>query len=271
MIKSLIACNILFALNADNAEAAQDEIKLATVGKWEGHHNGPFELTIEDLIQMKTNFDNAKVDIVIDLDHATVIEGTGDAYGWIKSLEIKESELWGKVEWLDHGKELIKTKKYKYISPVFLPNTIEQKEGQNIGWTLHSAALTNRPFLEDLGEIVANNKNQKEGESTMTEEEKQKMKSLEDKVKDFEDKEKADADAKVEKEVDDAIAANKVNKDQKESLITLGKANPEALTNMLDKAKVIVSKPEDNIYANNNSGQGGEEIDVLKLAGIGEN
>jgi len=265
--KSLIACNILFALNTENVETAQDEIKLATVGNWKGHQNGPFELNLEDLIQMKTNFDNAKVDIVIDLDHATVIEGTGDAYGWIKSLEIKEAELWGKVEWLDHGKELIKTKKYKYISPVFLPNTIEQLSGQNIGWTLHSAALTNRPFLEDLGEIVANNKNQNEGETGMTKEQEAEMKRLKDendKLK--QDQQKAE-DEKIEQEVDDAIAANKVTKDQKESLIALGKGNPEALTSMLAAAKVIVTKPEDDIYANNNN-QGGGDIDVLKLGGF---
>ena len=116
MNKSLIACNIL-------AEVNQDELKLAIVGKWKGHINGPFEITLEDLNQMKSNFDAGNVDLVIDLDHATVINGTGEAYGWIKELEVRGLELWAsRVEWLEHGKELIKIGKYKQVcqcSPSF--------------------------------------------------------------------------------------------------------------------------------------------------------
>lgn len=266
MNKSLIACNVLFALNS---QTIQDEIKLAITGKWQGHVAGDFELNLEDLQQMKTNFDNAKVDLVIDLDHATVIEGTGEAYGWIKEFEIKDEELWAKVEWLEHGKELIKTGKYKYISPVFQKNTIDQTTGKDIGWTIHSAALTNRPFLEDLGELVANNNQINKKENTgMTPEDKAKMEALEKENKDLKDKETAAESARVEKEVDDAIAANKVVASQKDSLIAFGKSNPEGLTSLLTNAKVIVTKPEDDVYSNNNQGAGNQKYNVLKLGGI---
>lgn len=64
---------------------------------------------------------------------------------------------------------------------MFLPNTIERLTATNIGWTLHSAALTNRPFMEELGEIKVNNKqNQIQNkEESMTPEEKKKMEELE--------------------------------------------------------------------------------------------
>jgi len=260
--KSLIACGLVFALNAQNI---QDEIKLAIKGEWKGHQKGSFEITINDLNQMKDNFEKQKVDLVIDLDHFTIDLGTAEAQGWIKELYIKDEELWAKVEWLEHGKELVKSGKYKYISPVFQENTIDPQTGENIGWTIHSAALTNRPFLEDLGEVVANNKpNSKKGESGMTPEEKKEMADLKAKVEDFEKKEAAAEVARVEKEVDDAIAANKVNKDQKDSLITLGKANPEELTKLLAAAKPIVSKPEDNLYQNNNNNSASDKNTLSK-------
>lgn len=262
MNKSLIACNIL-------AEVNQDELKLAIVGKWKGHVNGPFEITLEDLNQMKKNFDAGNVDLVIDLDHATILNGTGEAYGWIKELEVRGDELWAnKVEWLEHGKELIKSGKYKYISPVFLPNTIDQATGNNIGWTLHSAALTNRPFLEELGEVVANNKNQNEGESGMTPEEKEKMEGLESKVTTLETELNKEKEKNIETQVDAAIAANKVNPEQKDSLIALGKTNPDSLKDFLDKAKAIVVAPGNDMYLNNNQNNQDEKIDVLKLGGI---
>lgn len=267
MNKAFITCSILFALNLE----ANNEFKLAVVGKWQGHINGPFEITLDDLNQMKKNFDDAKVDGVIDLDHATVFNGTGEAYGWIKELEVRENELWAsKVEWLDHGKELIQTKKYKYISPVLLPNTINQVDGVNIGWTIHSSALTNRPFLEELGEIVVNNNQiQNKGESGMTPEEKEKMEKLEKQVETLTTEKETAETEKITVQVDAAIAANKVTPEQKDSLITLGKSNPEALTDLLAKAKAFVQVPGDNdMFQNNNQQHQQQKYDVLKLGGI---
>jgi phage I-like protein len=253
-----------------------NELKIAVTGEWKGHYNGAFSLNLEDLQQIKTNFDNAKVDGVIDLDHATVFLGTGEAYGWIKELFFKGDELWAKIEWLETGLELIKSRKYKYISPVFLPNTIEQVTATNIGWTLHSAALTNRPFMEELGEIKVNNKQdqiQNKEESMLTPEEQKKMDDLEAKVKSLEDELKTknediekEKEKSVETEVDNAIALNKVSAAQKESLIALGKSNPDELKKLLSTMTAI-TVPNNNMYANSNNNQN-NKIDVLKLGGI---
>ena len=263
-----IVCNL--PINVKN-----NELKIAVTGEWKGHSNGAFSLNLEDLQQIKTNFDNAKVDGVIDLDHATVFLGTGEAYGWIKELFFKGDELWAKIEWLETGLELIKSRKYKYISPVFLPNTIEQVTATNIGWTLHSAALTNRPFMEELGEIKVNNKqNQIQNkEESMTPEEQKKMDDLEAKVQSLEEKLKnkdeeieKEKEKSVETEVDNAIALNKVSAAQKESLIALGKSNPDELKKLLSTMTAI-TVPNNDMYANSNNNQN-NKIDVLKLGGI---
>ncbi len=249
-----ITCNYLI-------NQKTDEIKIAIIGEWKGHSNGEFRFLKEDLEQIKTNFDNAKIDAVIDLDHETVFKGTGAANGWIKELFFKGDELWANVEWLEHGKELIKTQKYKYISPVFLPNTIDQITAVNIGWTLHSAALTNRPFMEELGEIKVNNKqNQIQNkEESMTPEEQKKMDDLEAKVKSLEEKLKTkdeeiekEKEKSVETEVDNAIALNKVSAAQKESLIALGKSNPDELKKLLSTMTAI-TVPNNNMYTNSNN------------------
>ena len=251
MKKTLFACSVLFAMNA--AEI-QNEIKLAKVGEWKGHRDGQFKLELKDLEEIKTNFDNTEVDAVIDLDHATLFYGTGEAYGWIKELEIRGEDLFAKVEWLEHGSELIKTGKYKYISPVLQQNTIDPTSGNNIGWTLHSAAITNRPFLEDLGEVIANNKSNK-GEEVKDE---KTVEELEAENQDLKDKLENLENEKIESKVDGAIAANKFKPEQKDSLIAMGKADPENFEKFLDEAQPLVTQPENNMYANNNNQGGGQ-------------
>jgi len=113
MNKSLIACSILFALSTAKIDEDLNEIKLAVVGKWKGHPAGPFELTHEDLVQIKTNFDNGEVDIVVDFEHSSLWNEKAPATGWIKELFFKEKDLWAKVKWIGDSKELINSEHYK--------------------------------------------------------------------------------------------------------------------------------------------------------------
>ncbi len=251
MNKSLIACSILFALSQTTKDDELNEIKLAVVGSWKGHPSGPFELTLEDLEQIKTNFENGEVDIVVDFEHASLWNDKAPATGWIKELFFKEQDLWAKVKWIGDSVELIKSEQYKYISPVFNEKTIEQVSGDDIGWSLHSAALTNRPFLEELGEVIANNKSQK-GDTNMTEKEQKRLDDLEKENKDLKDAAAATEEKRVEEEVDTAIANSKVAHEQKDSLLAFGKSDPEGLTALIGAAKTIVTQPQNNMYANSN-------------------
>jgi len=231
--KSFIACSVVFALNSN--EKQPDIINILKTGKWKGHINGEFELSKEDLEQIKTNFDNSPLDVVIDIDHANVFNGTGEAQGWVKTLEIQKEELQGGVTWLEHGKDLLKSEKYKYISPVIVPNTIDEVTGEDIGWTLHSIAITNRPFFEDLGEIKLNNKSSDQGEKTMS----KSQKELEKENKELESQNAQLQELVITTQVDNAISANKATEDQRDSLIALGKSNPEELTKLLAASKPI--------------------------------
>ena len=86
MKKSLIACNLLFALAQTTDANTLDEVKIAVVGSWKGHSAGPFELTLQDLEEIKTNFDNSTIDIVSDFEHASLWNEKAPATGWVKDL-----------------------------------------------------------------------------------------------------------------------------------------------------------------------------------------
>ena len=65
------------------------------------------------------------------------------AVGWITDVFIKPNKgIWATVEWTDHGKWLIESRSYRYISPVF-----SHKEDKVI-LHLDRAALTNNPNLK---------------------------------------------------------------------------------------------------------------------------
>lgn len=268
MKKSLMACSFLFALSQVQDDKKLHDLKLAVIGEWKGHPNGPFKLELVDLEQIKTNFENGKIDIVADFEHASLWNEKAPATGWIKELYIKDDELWAKVHWLNDALELIKQEQYKYASPVFDQHTIDQVTGEDIGWSLHSVALTNRPFLEELGEVIANNKQfQIEGEKEMNKDDKKEMEDLKEENKKLTEAANAAEEKRVTDEIDTAIAAKKIHPDQKDSLMAFGKSNPEGLTSLLASSKTVVSKPDDDLYANNKDGEN-KKIDVLKLGGI---
>lgn len=98
----------------------------------------------------------------IDIEHATQIKGAqgeeAPAVGWIVELEARNSGLWGKADWNERGRDLIETRAYRYISPVF---RFAKQTGEIT--RMVSAALTNNPNLD----LVALNSAGSEEENEM--------------------------------------------------------------------------------------------------------
>jgi phage I-like protein len=163
------------------------------------------------------------------------------------------------------AKKQIADKEFKYISPVLNRSTKNAETGVDIGWSLHSVALTNTPFFEELGEISAQKEITRKKETKVSE--KKDIEELKKQNKILEDKLQKQADLQVEKNIDDAISANKITKEQKESLLKMGKKNPDSLKKFLDSAKTANTKPEDNLFSASTNKDG--DIDLLVLAGIG--
>ena len=140
----------LLPLKEPNAKTKEVVAVVAVVGKWHGHDHGSFEITTQDLETMKLNAETQQTDVVIDYEHQTLYGGEAPASGWISQLEVKDNELLATVTWTKKAIKHIKDGEYKYLSPVYAFNSRDPKTDAYIGLKLHSVALTNTPFIDEL-------------------------------------------------------------------------------------------------------------------------
>jgi phage I-like protein len=85
------------------------------------------------------------MDLPIDFDHAIDLAAPGTpapAAGWIKTLEPRGDGIWGRTEWTERGAASLRSREYRYLSPVF-----EHLKGSNAVTRILRAALTNNPAL----------------------------------------------------------------------------------------------------------------------------
>jgi phage I-like protein len=103
--------------------------------------------TMSDAPAVITTFENRGIKLPIDIEHATQVKGSqgeeAPAVGWITELEARNTGLWGKVEWNARGTELVTSKSYGYLSPVF-----SFAKATGAVTRMVSAGLTNNPNLD---------------------------------------------------------------------------------------------------------------------------
>lgn len=85
-------------------------------------------------------------DLPVDVEHATELKAPGGepapAVGWVTRLVAVNGAIWGEVEWLDAGRQLVGGRQYRYLSPVIL-----YRPGDKVITGLTSVGLTNQPNL----------------------------------------------------------------------------------------------------------------------------
>ncbi|EAK1698932.1 hypothetical protein CW562_03835 [Campylobacter jejuni] len=264
---------MLFINKENLIELSQNKpLKVAIVGEWKGHHNGSFKVCKEDLQSMMDYFKNKKIDLVIDYEHQSLKNEKAPAAGWIKDLYIENDALMAKAEFNEEAKKYIANKQYRYLSPAFEFNSKDNKSGGLVRAKIHSVALTNTPFIDELGELIAN-KNQIKGE-TMDE----KIKELESQIvalknekdvlfkenetlkKQNEDDQKALADALVNQALNDRKIANS----QKEWAMTYACKDLQGFKDFLQSSN-LNQVPQNNMFANKNTASNANDTDVVKL------
>jgi phage I-like protein len=244
----------LYALSSTVDKLAK--VKVAVLGKWDGHSKGSFEVDKKSMDEMLANFNNQSIDTVCDYEHQTLTGETAPASGWIKSLAIENDVLYAFVEWTDKAKEMIENKEYKYVSPVYQFNTTDRATNKNIGLTLHSLSLTNRPFLEELGEVVANS-------SKITISLKKANEDLTNEVKALKSKLDTLNTERIENIVSNAIQDKKLRPEQKQYALNLA-ANDLENFNTFIASNRIVEVPQSDLYANSSTkGDVKSDIDLM--------
>jgi hypothetical protein len=136
----------------------RQKVQLLRTGNFNHPQFGKFDITAKILKEFKKNFDaNVRnIKLAIDFFH----RAHEIAAGWIESLEIKDdSELWAEVEWSDAGLESIKRKEVKYLSVDFQDRYKDNETGEEFGYTLLGAGLTNRPFVKNMNPVFAEDDN----------------------------------------------------------------------------------------------------------------
>ncbi len=216
------------------------EIQLFRVGVFHDDRYGKIKITSENLKQAKKNFDEKirGVDVALDFSH----ENHKHAAGWIESLELRnnDTELWGIVQYTEPGKKAVSDKQYRYISPEFNEDYVDNESLKKYGFTLLGAALTNRPVIKKMEPAIAL--------SELSEKEIQNMNELEKAKKDLEDTQKklSDAEAALQKEKD-AKAAPVVP--AKKADDAGGAMSPEDAMKMISELKAKIVELEGQLKA----------------------
>ena len=137
------------------------QIPVFPVGSFNEHHSIPEGFVI----------DSSTIDGFIETfnqgypsSELPVYAGHGDGYtdrpavGWVKQLINKgDKGLWAVVEWTYEGLSLIRDKAYKYISPEWLFEYTDPRDGKKWKNVLFAPALVNEPYF-NMPTITASNK-----------------------------------------------------------------------------------------------------------------
>ncbi len=123
-------------------------IHLVPRGEFRAAHDGRGPWRYRDADQLiKTSF-AARKKIHIDLNHSTGTAAKAGfdapAVGYVTEMEEREDGIWGKVDWTNRGKRLLRDRAYWGVSPV-----IQYDKAGNVN-AIACAALTNDPALAEL-------------------------------------------------------------------------------------------------------------------------
>jgi len=112
-----------------------EKVKISPVGQVVGLDGRQF---IIDGALVIANTQATGLDIPLDVNHSF-----GEAAGWFlgDSLEPREDGIYATLELNDYGKELIDSKKFRYLSPVFIMGS------NRVVLAIDSVGLVNRPNI----------------------------------------------------------------------------------------------------------------------------
>lgn len=126
---------VLFECFAQNAE--KEKIKISPIGEFSGIDKRKYLINPQEVIQ-KTK--ESGCDLLLDKNHSDQ-----EALGWfdINTLEARDSGIYASLELNKLGKELVKDKVYRYLSPTYAISQLS--EDRMIVDRIVSVSLVNRP------------------------------------------------------------------------------------------------------------------------------
>jgi hypothetical protein len=166
-------------------------IHCANEGLYEGHHQGPFNLTravFESFVKNlrehpqyragslklsdgQTYTGGVEPVLQFDFEHASecppwegsIPESGAPACGWVLDVAIRnaadgKAQLWAFGDLGDDLREQIRLRKQRWVSIAFAPESVHWITKAPLGPMLTSIAITNHPFMLDLEPLAAANR-----------------------------------------------------------------------------------------------------------------
>lgn len=117
-----------------------DKLKISPIGKVTGIDGRFFDIDAQKVLEQTQSLE---LEIVLNVAHGYSAKYGDDAAGWFKfkDLEVREDGIYAALELNELGKELIESKKYKYLSPEYF---VDNKGGVEI---IVGVGLVNQPNL----------------------------------------------------------------------------------------------------------------------------
>lgn len=130
-----------------------DVIHLIPIGQWEHDAYGPILITNSDIREFAQNFNaGVRKGVFITAGHEGFTELP--AMGWITAVEIRDTGLWGVVDWNEAGKACLKDKAFKFFSPEYYRDYEDPQTHQMYRNVLTGGALTKSPYFKELEAVV---------------------------------------------------------------------------------------------------------------------
>ena len=139
----------------DTADYGYSDVEIARVGDFYGSDEAgqpiPEHFTEENLKNIVDNSNLEGKEILVDKQHNSMKSGAerdDAACGWLQALSFKNGSIFGRVFWTKLGHELVKSRIFRFISPVFRlkPNGEPEK--------LINIALVNQPAITGMKPII---------------------------------------------------------------------------------------------------------------------
>lgn len=153
---------LIFDLAIEFAEMPDGKYKgnipIARTGKWKHPEYGEFAITNKDLSEIESNFGTIRESLPpINYEHGEGVDASVGAAGWVQKVWREDGKLLGEVYWTKEGWNKIQTGAFKYISPEIRFHYKDKENGKDQGTVLIGAALTTKPWIEDLAIVLSEN------------------------------------------------------------------------------------------------------------------
>jgi phage I-like protein/cation transport regulator ChaB len=133
-------------------------IPVAKTGKWKHPEYGEFAITDKDLSEIEANFGTVREALPpVNYEHNEGVDASVGAAGWVQKVWRDDGKLLGEVYWTKEGWNKVEEGAFKYISPEIRFNYKDKENGESKGTVLVGAALTTKPWIEDLAIVLSEN------------------------------------------------------------------------------------------------------------------